>query len=114
MEKITKKEMYARIRKVVENDAEMVAFIDHEVELLTKKNSAKKKPTKAQIENVAIKETILNALTETPISITDLIANTVDLEGLTNQRVSALMTQLVDDNKVIRTVDKRKALFSRA
>lgn len=114
MEKITKKEMYAKLRKEVEDNAELVAFIDHEVELLTKKNSAKKKPTKNQIENVSIKETILNALTDTPISITDLIANTVELEGLTNQRVSALMTQLVDDNKVVRTTDKRKALFSRA
>ena len=114
MEKITKKEMYARIRKAVEGNTEMVAFIDHEVELLTKKNSAKKKPTKNQKENMSIKESILDALTETPISITDLIASCEDLSGLTNQRVSALMTQLVDENKVIRITEKRKALFFRA
>ncbi|MBQ0017115.1 MAG: hypothetical protein KBT30_00605 [Clostridiales bacterium] len=114
MEKITKKEMYAKLRAKVENDADLCAFIDHEVELLTKKNSAKKKPTKNQVENVGIKETILNALTETPTSITDLMANCVELDNLSNQRVSALMTQLVDENKVVRIVEKRKALFYKA
>lgn len=114
MEKITKKEMYAKLREVVVDNAELVAFIDHEVELLTKKNSAKKKPTKTQVENVEIKNTILNALTETPVSITDLIANNVELSDYTNQKVSALMTQLLNENKVVKVVDKRKSLFTKA
>lgn len=113
-EKMTKRDYYKKLRKVVENDTELVAFIDHEIELLNKKNSAKKKPTKNQVENVAIKETILNALTDTPTTITDLMANSVELQDLSNQRVSALMTQLVNDNKVVRTTDKRKAFFSLA
>ena len=111
-EKMTKKDYYKLLKEKVANDTELVAFIDHEIELLTKKNSAKKKPTKNQVENVAIKETILNALTETPTTISDLMANCVELKGLTNQRVSALITQLVNDNKVVRTTEKRKAYFS--
>ena len=111
-EKMTKKDYYNLLKEKVANDTELVAFIDHELELLTKKNSAKKKPTKNQIENASIKETILNALTETPITISDLMENCVELKGLTNQRVSALITQLVNDNKVVRTTEKRKAYFS--
>lgn len=114
MEKMTKRDYYAKLRKVVENDTELVAFIDHEVELLNKKNSAKKKPTKTQLENVEIKETILNALTDTPTSITDLIANNVELKAYTNQKVSALLSQLIEDKLVARITDKRKALFYKA
>ena len=36
---MTKREMFAEIRKIVADNAEMVAFIDHEVELLDKKKS---------------------------------------------------------------------------
>ena len=33
---------------------------------------------------------------------------------LTNQKVSALMKQLVEDNLVVKTEDKRKSYFSKA
>ena len=49
MTKITKREMFEQIKAHLTNEAE-IAFIDHELELLAKKNSYKStKPTKTQI-----------------------------------------------------------------
>ena len=111
--KITKKEMFLKLKARVSNDPEMVAFIDHEIELVEKKNSAKKAPTKNQVENANIKENILNSMVDNKAySVSEVIALTgLDL---TNQRVSALLTQLVNDNKAVRSVDKRKAYFTKA
>lgn len=59
--KITKKEMFTMIKAQVKDNAEMVAFIDHEIELLDKKAS-NKKATKTQEANIGIKATILAVL----------------------------------------------------
>lgn len=111
--KITKKEMFNKIKALVKDNAEMVAFLDHEIELVEKKNSAKKKPTKAQLENANIKDNILNAMANDKAYTVSEIIELVDLE-ISNQRASALLTQLVNDNKIVRSVDKRKAYFTKA
>lgn len=109
--RITKTEMFNKIKAQL-TDKEMIAFIDDQIALIARKNSAKKKPTKAQIENASIKETILASLSNEPMTITDLQATNDTLSDLSNQRVSALLTQLVADNKVARTSIKRKSYFS--
>lgn len=112
--KITKRDRFNALLALsqVQEDADLVEFINHELELLAKKNSAEKKPTAVQIANEGIKQSILDALTSEPVTITDLIKSTPALSELTNQRVSALVRQLVADGLVVRTEDKRKALFS--
>lgn len=96
---------------------QMVEFIQHELELLDKKNSADKKPTAQQAANEGIKTAILNGMEEgKPYTITDIIKdeNIAVCADLTNQRVSALMRQLKEDGLVVRTEDKRKAYFTKA
>ena len=44
----TKREYFTELKGIVANDSELVAFIDHELELLDKKNSAPKNPTAKQ------------------------------------------------------------------
>ena len=56
---MTKKEMFAEICKGVADNAEMVAFIDHEIELLDRKSGSPRKPTKTQVENDGFKADIL-------------------------------------------------------
>lgn len=116
--KITKRESFKMIIEVLENNdrADLVEVINHEIELLDKKK-ASGKMTKTQTENVGIKEIILQALATAnePITITDLLKNNVELYDATagsNQKVSALMTQLKKENKVVRTTNGKKALFS--
>ena len=97
--KITKREMFTRMLAIadVQANAEMVAFINHEIELLDRKNSAKKS-TPQQAENEKIKEKILEILTE-PMTATQIM-NAVQPffeTTFTNQRISALLRQLGDD-----------------
>ena len=112
--KITKKEMFTMIKAQVKDNAEMVAFIDHEIELLDKKAS-NKKATKTQEANVGIKSTILAVLEGgKSMTITEMQGASVELGKLSNQKVSALVRQLVDAGDVVRTIDKKVSRFSLA
>lgn len=95
----------------IENYEEFKAFIEREIELLNKKRS-NSKPTKTQIENEKIKEKILIAFEkiDEPVTITEL----VKMDGLTeysNQKLSVLCHQLVDEHKVVNTKVKKVSYF---
>ena len=119
--KLTKRDYFARLRAIVANDAELVAFIDHEVELLTRKNASGTQ-TKTQAENVKVAEMLLQELAKVgnPTTITDLmnksevIANYRLENGnpLSNQKISAIFKQLVDNKEIVKVVDKKKSYFS--
>jgi len=111
--KMTKVQMFNAIKALVEvsANADMVAFIDHEIELLNRKSS-NKKATKTQVENEGIKAEILSVLTNEGATVTDIQSKSVVLGDLSNQRVSALLRQLVESGAVVKTVDKKRALFS--
>lgn len=90
---------------------EEVAFLEERAEMHAKKN-ASRKPTKAQVENEAIKARILEAMEEdTRYSVSE-IQKMVGIE--TNQKASALVRQLKDNDLVIRTEEKGKAYFTKA
>ena len=117
--KLTKRDRFEALLKMAEVQAnpDMVAFIEHEIELLAKKNAGDKKPTAKQMENDAVKQVILDEMTANPdklYTVTDLIKNVDGLGDLTNQRVSALLRQMIDAGAVVKTVDMRKSYFSLA
>lgn len=109
----TKREYFNELKTIVSGDENLVAFIDHELELLDKKNSAPKAPTAKQVENEKIKDYILAHLVK-PMTISEMLKDFLAdyPTELSNQRVSAIVKQLVEDNSVVRTVEKRKAYFS--
>ena len=111
---MTKKEMFAEIRKVVIDNAEMVAFIDHEVELLNRKSGGTRKPTKNQLENAQFKADILAALAEVgkPVTIKELCEVCPTIAGLTNQRITHMLTDLRKGGEVTREYIKRVAYFT--
>ena len=111
---MTKKEMFAEIRNAVADNAEMVAFIDHEIELLSKKSGGVRKPTKTQLENDAFKADIVAALTEAdePVTIKGLAEICPTIAGLTNQRITHMLTDLRKDGRVMRTYIKKVAYFA--
>lgn len=83
------------------------------LEQTQKRKSADRKPTKTQIENADLKLAILESMeVDKQYTITDLMGTVAELEGMSNQRVSALVRQLLLDNKVRREEIKRKAYFS--
>jgi predicted transcriptional regulator len=112
--KITKREKFEMLKAIAEVQANPVLseFIERELELLSKKNSAEKKPTAQQAENEAIKEIILENLTER-MTISEMLKTIPDLAEYSNQKISALMRQLILEGLVVKTEDKRKSYFSK-
>ena len=78
------------------------------------KRSTSKTPTKTQKENEIIMDRMLAALEAigAPTTVTDLLAHGIDGYTLTNQKASALLRKLVEANKVVKTIEGRKAMFS--
>ena len=46
-----------------------------------------------------------------PVTITELQNENVEMSNYSNQKISALLTQLVSANVIVREVDKKKAYF---
>ena len=111
--KKTKKVYFNEILEIVKGNSDLENFVKHEIELLDKKNLSKV-PTKVQIENESIKETILEVLIDSDkkMTISDIQNANEELSSYSNQKISALLTQLVNEKKVERTLEKKKAYFS--
>ena len=110
--KMTKRDYFNSILSKYPLTDEEKAFVEHELELLAKKNASEKKPTAQQTANEAIKEVILRVLTDADnmMTVSEIIKADPALSELTNQRVSALLRQMIGTT-VVRIEDKRKAYF---
>ena len=92
---------------------DLVDFAEGRIAMLDKK-SANRKPSKTAEENEVLKGVILESLSATnePITVSELIAKTSALAGLSNQKVSAVLRLMVTDGSVVKTTDKKKSLFA--
>jgi hypothetical protein len=109
--KMTKKDYFEQIKAKYNLSTDEIAFIDHEIELLEKKNSADKKPTAQQVANESVKAAIVAGMEPNRLyTITDLIKEIPACADMTNQRVSAIVRQMIG-NEVERIEEKRKAYF---
>ena len=114
--KITKREVIGMMmnEEVVKANPTYVAYLENELALLNKK-AQNKKATKTQEQNVSIKATILEVLAIIGSgTVTDIQNGNEELSALSNQKVSALVRQLVESGEVVKTVDKKKSIFSLA
>ena len=112
---MTKREMFAAIANVAEVAAneEMMAFINHEIELLdARKNSKSKGMTKTQKENEGVKAVIAEVLAESESkkTVTELISDE-RLSGYTKQKSSARLRQMVEAGKGVKSIEGKKAYF---
>ena len=115
--KLTKSMKYdilLNIPAVAENDM-LVEFINHEKELLAKKNissTGEKKLTAVQKANEEIKTAILDCMVPTvEYTISDLIKTVPECADFNTSKVSALVKQLVVAEKVTRVERKGRAYF---
>ena len=114
--KITKREVIGMMMKeeVVKANPTYVAYLENELALLDKK-AQNKKATKTQKQNMGIKATILEVLaTIGSGTVTDIQNGNEELSALSNQKVSALVRQLVESGDIVKTTDKKKSIFSLA
>ncbi len=114
--KVTKKERFENLYALVENSnadnkADLLGFIDHEIELLEKKSS-KVTLTATQKANLEVIETIKDVLADKPNSTVSELIKDERLSAYTNQKISALLKKLIDGGEVVKSTDKKVSRFS--
>lgn len=95
--------------------ADVAGFLNHELELLDRKNTVDKKPTATQLANEGIKSDIkafLDAHKGEKFTVSALMKSVPAIADASNQKVSSLVRQMVLDGQADRIEDKRKAYFT--
>lgn len=119
--KLTKKDYFEMIKGICGDREDIVNFCDHEIELLSRKNS-KAGATKTQKENEIVANMLVEELAKVnkPTTITDLMNSSEVIKAyrlengnpLSNQKISAIFKQLVDNKELVKVTDKKKSYFS--
>lgn len=120
--KKTNREMFVMLLNVIANAEmsetdrmEMTEFINLKIEQLDKKASTVTKADKAKSElNAKIAQLILDGLAELdkPVKISELIKGYEPLNEYSTQKITPIITALVDNGKVERATVKREKLYS--
>ena len=107
---MTKKEMFSTMLSKYSFNEDEKAFIEHELELLVKKNSAERGMTKTQKENADLQQKILETLEPNMLYTVSDLCKLMGIES--NQKMTHLLTPLAEEGKLVRTVEKRRAYYS--
>ena len=105
--KVTKKDMFNEVIALAEQAGR------HEIELLAKRNSADSKAkAKKAAENTELANKIVEYLAGVDAPVATLeIATAI---GISTQKATPILKGLVDEKRVVETVDKRKKFFALA
>ena len=112
--KLTKRDHFNTLLTIeeVKSNPDLVAFINNELNLLAKKNSADKKPTATQTLNEELKTAILEYMEpDGKYTVSTLIKEVPECADKSNQKISAMMVQLISENKVEKVIEKRVSYF---
>ena len=101
----------------VKANPELVEKLEKMLAQFEKKNgsSENRKPTKTQLENEGLKTQLIEILSnyEEPKAIKELQAENEEINAtiISNQKISALFRQLIQEGKLVRVEEKRVAKF---
>ena len=114
--KMTQRDYFNAILALDNLPTDIEEFVKGRIKALDNKSGkASGKPTATQIANKGIKDAIVEGMAENmTYTITDIIKSIPACADLTNQKVSALVRQLIAEGVVVRTENKGKAYFSLA
>ena len=91
MTKMTKREFFEAVMALENVDAELVLFAENEINKMNERNAKRKStPSKTAIANEPIKAQIVEVLTETPQSASEI----AEKVGISTQKCSALLRQI--------------------
>lgn len=122
--KLTKAQKFDMLLAIeeVNSNSILVEFINHEKELIAKKNAADRKPTKNQIANTALGQRILDIMEENTLYTVSQILKMLDDETLNQSKVSAVIRPMLietaqgvknPNGTIKRTMEKGVAYFSK-
>lgn len=119
--KKTNRELFVTLLNVVANaeiieteKVELTDFINAKIEQLDKKASTVTKAEKAKQElNAKIAQDVIAGLTAVgkPVKVSDLIKAYEPLNGYSTQKLTPIMTSLINDGKIEKAIVKREALY---
>lgn len=120
--KVTKAQRNADIMAMLKGEsvaygttlAEAIAHLERENELLAKKSGADRKPTAKQTENEGYKALILDHMTKSYETVTDIMKAIPEFADFSNQKVAALVKQLLDAHLLEKKVEKGRSYFCKA
>ena len=81
---------------------------DRKAKHTAKAANGERKPTKTQVENEGIKADILSAMSTEPMAVADICGAV----GISNQKATALLTQLATAEQVVRSEVKGKPYYA--
>lgn len=118
--KAQKFDMLLAIEEVKSNPI-LVEFINHEKELIAKKNAADRKPTKNQVANSNLAKDILEAMEENTFYTVSDILKTLNDSTLSQSKISAVMRGMltvtkdgtVNPNGVIERIEEKGRAYFR-
>ena len=115
---MTKKEMFAALTTLVlnsdiEDKEEILDKLSNEIAQLEKKAATPRKPTANQIENESLAAEIVAYLTkvDTLKSIKEMQEEVPSLSALSNQRISHILSALVNAGKLEKSYVKKTPFF---
>jgi hypothetical protein len=114
VKKLTKKDRFNQLLEIpaVQADTELVAFIEHEIELLSRKSTSEKKPTQRQVQGEGMKQAIINFMEPNVLySGSDLLRQVEELDGESNQRVASLMKQLMEKEGMVERITEKGKVY---
>lgn len=111
VKKITKAQRFEEIKSYVQDNAELVEFLENEIALLKKKNE-NRKPTPQQEENAKLAEEVYQVLAEAdkPLSIKEITKANPEWNEFSSQRVVQLIKKLGD--RVVKDYDKKTPVYT--
>lgn len=114
--KLTKRDHFNTLLQLPEVAANptLVDFINNELDLLARKNNSdNKKPSEKDITNQGLKTAILEFATASgeQHTVTDFIKNVPACAGLSQQKISAMVRQMVEDGNLEKVIVKRVSYF---
>ena len=114
MEKLTYLKAVEVAIEAVEDVAVKEKLIDLKATL--EKRKTNKGQTKTQKANELVKDTIYEVLVdnkdnEKGLTVTEMLATKAFDATVTNQKLTALLRQMIEDGRVVKEVDKKKSYF---
>lgn len=111
--KMTKKEMFAELMTIAQSAGrnDLVKGLEHEIDLLNRKNSATRKPTAKQEEGDEIISRVIEILGDGVGRTVTGILKELNMEGLSHSRLNQLIKKAKDAGTIEREEVKRKAYF---
>lgn len=120
--KMTNKEMFVKVLSVIavadiaeDERAMLTDFINSRIEQIDKKASTVSKAEKAKAElNATIANEIIAGLTamDKPVKVSELIKGYEPLSGYSTQKLTPILSTLVTDGKITKSVVKRETFYA--